>query len=177
MDNEAPCKLKGRRLPELADRVQAVVRELETLRRNLSAQALEEPFGDVDFATRLLEGLLLAKFRWAAELPWVLCTMPSRERATAILAAYESGAAGAHHRVTRRLLCPDTQYGRAFRAWAAGGDLEPSLQQLLQGYALAPLDEALVEGVHSATHAIARKHQGSPRWWCSSVRMGENLQD
>ena len=54
--------------------------------------------------------------------------------------------------------------------------MEPSLQQLLQGYALAPLDEALVEGVHSATHAIARKHQGSPRWWCSSVRMDENLQ-
>ena len=176
LDADGPCKLKGRRLPELADRVQEVVRELEIVRRDLSVPGLEEPFGDVDFATRLLEGLLLAKFRWATELPWVLCTMPSRERAAAIVATYDSGGAGAQHRVARCLLCPENHYGRAFRAWAAGGEVQPFLQQRLQGYALAPMDEALVEGVHSATHAIARKHQGSPRWWCSSVRMDENLQ-
>ena len=83
------------------------------------------------------------------------------------------------HRVSRYLMGSGPgQLGPDFRQWVGEGRMSDRLRSEIAAYQLCVLDDSFVEGPHALIGRIARQASTpSPSWWCSTVRLAQNMQE
>ena len=83
------------------------------------------------------------------------------------------------HRVSRYLMGSGPgQLGPDFRQWVGEGRMSDRLRSEIAAYQLCVLDDSFVEGPHALIGRIFRQASTpSPSWWCSTVRLAQNMQE
>ena len=167
------CPWVGCRAPELAQKVQDVHEQMQTLRGSM-AQGMES-FG-------VIMSLLGLKFDWVFHLPFTVWQVNSAEKARLFLAAYDAQveAGTLPHRVAQYLAGPDPDSLRPdMEHFGKSGHCSARLQAELLAYQACPLDETAIEAVHRDVSCIATRratYQTLP-FVAASLRMDQIFAD
>jgi hypothetical protein len=126
-------------------------------------------------------GELRVRFGYLSELPWRLVqahkhpmALRSRQKYLEEVALY---GVGIQHRVTQRFFGEDGDLATEMLMWLDHQQMTPRLERELLAYALAPCDEAIIEGMHRDVEFLSTKARRSMvPCWSAAQRLQQNIE-